>query len=62
MSREVTDSTDIRLSCDWAPDVSDPNNHRHVSILNRQLKELGYQTWFDEEQIMDAFDELISRD
>ena len=49
MSREVTDSTDIRLSCDWAPDVSDPNNHRHVSILNRQLKELGYQTWFDEE-------------
>ena len=62
MSKEATASTDIHLSCDWAPDVSDPNNHHHVPILNRQLKELGYQTWFDDELIMDAFDELISRD
>ena len=59
---EVTHSTDAFLSYNWAPDVSDSNNHHYVSIADKEFKELSYQTWFDVEQIMNAFGELILKE
>ena len=58
----MTHSADVFLSYNWAPDVSDSNNQHHVSISNKELKELSCHTWSDEEQIVNAFGELISKE
>lgn len=40
-------NTDIFLSHNWGEDDSGRDNHYRVSLINKELKKLGYQTWFD---------------
>ena len=47
----MASGTDIFLSHNWGQDESGRNNHERVSIINKELKKIGYQTWFDEERI-----------
>ena len=47
----MASDTDIFLSHNWGEDVSGRDNHERVSIINEELKKIGYQTWFDEERI-----------
>ena len=44
-------NTDIFLSHNWGIDKLGRNNHDRVSTINKELKNLGYRTWFDEERI-----------
>ena len=43
--------TDIFLFHNWGKDESGRDNHYGVSLINKELKDLGYQTWFDEERM-----------
>ena len=43
--------TDIFLSHNWGKDESGRDNHERVSIINKELKKIGYQTWFDSERM-----------
>ena len=45
------DSTDVFLAHDWGTDEQGRNNHDRVSVVNDALKQLGYKTWFDSEQM-----------
>lgn len=47
----MTHNTDLFLSHNWGKDELDRNNHDRVSTINEELKNLGYQTWFDEERM-----------
>ena len=42
---------DVFLTHDWGLDQLNRNNHKRVSEVNRQLKEIGYETWFDDERM-----------
>lgn len=53
--------TDVFLSHNWGKDVSGRDNHERVSIINEELKRLGYQTWFDAERMTGCIAEKISR-
>ena len=44
-------ATDVFLSHNWGNDESGRDNHQRVSLINRDLNNLGYQTWFDEEKM-----------
>ena len=48
------------LSHNWAPDEVGRDNHRRVSIINKELKGMGYQTWFDEDQMRGDIDERMA--
>ena len=43
--------TDVFLSHNWGKDESGRDNHYRVSLINKELKDFGYQTWFDEERM-----------
>ena len=43
--------TDIFLSYNWGEDESGRDNHERVSLINRELQKMGYQTWFDVEDM-----------
>ena len=47
----MTSNTDVFLSHNWGKDESDRDNHQRVSLINKELKERGYLTWFDEEKM-----------
>lgn len=47
----MTHNTDRFLTHNWRKDELDRNNHDRVSTINEELKNLGYQTWFDEERM-----------
>ena len=47
----MTQATDLFLSHNWGEDESGRDNHYRVSLINKELKELGYTTWLDEEHI-----------
>ena len=53
--------TDLFLSHDWGKDESGRDNHYRVSLINTALKELGYQTWFDEERMEGNIEEKMSQ-
>ena len=42
---------DIFLSHNWGHDELGRDNHERVSVINKELKKIGYQTWLDEECI-----------
>ena len=44
-------TTDIFLSHNWGEDGSGRDNHYRVSLINKELKKLGFKPWFDEEQM-----------
>ena len=52
--------TDLFLSHDWGKDELGRSNHYRVSLINRGLQELGYQTWFDDECMEDHIGENMS--
>ena len=47
----MANRTDVFLSHNWGNDETGRNNHNRVSLINKGLKEIGYQTWFDEERM-----------
>ena len=48
-SLDMTHNTDVFLSHNWGNDEFGRNNHDRVSVINEELKKLGFQTWFDQE-------------
>lgn len=51
--------TDFFLSHDWGTDEVGRQNHERVSKVNEKLKEMGFSTWFDEEQLSgDIMDQM----
>ena len=51
--------TDFFLSHDWGRDEVGRKNHDRVSKVNDKLKEMGFITWFDQEQLSgDIMDQM----
>ena len=40
-------TTDVFLSHNWGVDNSVRDNHFRVSLINKELQDIGYKTWFD---------------
>lgn len=53
-------TTDVFLSHDWGIDELGRDNHRRVSIINKELKRMGYKTWFDEDRLCGDIDDQIA--
>ena len=53
--------TDIFLSHNWGEDESGRDNHERVSLINKELQNMGYQTWFDAEQMRGSLVEKMSQ-
>ena len=51
---------DLFLSHNWGRDAFDRDNHGRVSLISRALKNLGYQTWFDEENMSGSIVQQMS--
>ena len=49
--------TDVFLSHNWGKNSI---NHKRVSVINQKLVELGYKTWFDEEQLWGSIDKKMA--
>ena len=56
----MTHSTDVFLSHNWGKDELGRDNHYRVSIINEELKKLGYQTWFDQERMKGEIDNQMA--
>ena len=41
----------VFLSHNWGKDDSGRDNHYRVSLINKELKKIGYQTWFDADRM-----------
>ena len=54
-------ATDVFLSHNWGTDELGRNNHRRVSIINEELKRIGYQTWFDEDRLRGEIDKRMAK-
>ena len=52
--------TDIFLSHNWGKDESGRDNHERVSIINKELQKMGYQTWFDAEHLRGGIAQKMS--
>lgn len=50
--------TDVFLSHNWEEDSV---NHKRVSLINKKLVELGYKTWFDENNMLGCIDEKMAQ-
>ena len=53
--------TDLFLSHNWGKDESGRDNHQRVSLINKELKERGYLTWFDEEKMTGGIVDKMSK-
>ena len=40
-------TADVFLSHNWGVDNSGRDNHFRVSLINKELQDIGYKTWFD---------------
>ena len=47
----MASGTHVFLSHNWGEDDSGRDNHYRVSLINKELKKLGYQTWFDADRM-----------
>ena len=54
-------ATDIFLSYNWDKDESGRDNQHRVSLINTELKDLGYETWFDKERVWGSITEKTSQ-
>jgi WD40 repeat protein len=53
--------TDVFLTHDWGVDELGRANHDRVAIINKELKALGFVTWFDSDKMTgDVVDKMIS--
>lgn len=48
----MTNTTDVFLSHKWGLDELGRDNHDRVSVIDKELKRVGYQTWFDDKQMV----------
>ena len=48
---EMAPGAEVFLSHNRGENKSRHNNHDQVYLINRELKQLDYQTWFDEEKM-----------
>lgn len=53
--------TDVFLSHNWGKDELGRNNHNRVALINKKLKKVGYDTWFDEERMTGDIDKKMSQ-
>ena len=60
-SFKMDDGKDVFLSHDWGKDELGRSNHYRIGLINKGLKELGYQTWFDDECMEDHIGENMSQ-
>lgn len=52
-------TTDVFLSHNWGNDKSGRDNHFRVSLINKELQGVGYQTWFDRDRMKgDLFEQM----
>ena len=49
------------LSHNWGTDELGRDNHRRVLIINKELKRMGYKTWFDEDQLRGDIDKQMAK-
>ena len=52
--------SDVFLSHNWGEDDSGRENHDRVSFINQELKNMGYKTWFDEDEMAGNIAERMS--
>jgi hypothetical protein len=53
--------TDVFLTHDWGIDELGRSNHDRVAVINKELKSLGFVTWFDSDRMTgDVVDQMIS--
>ena len=52
--------TDVFLSHNWGKDGSGRDNHQRVAFINQELKNMGYKTWFDEDEMAGNIAETMS--
>ena len=57
----MSTTTDVFLSHNWGRDKLDRDNHQRVSIIDKELKRLGYKTWFDEDNMRGDIDEQMAK-
>ena len=53
--------TDVFLSHNWGKDETGHDNHERVSLINKELQKMGYQTWFDAECMSGGIVERMSQ-
>ena len=53
--------TDVFLSHNWGSDESGRDNHQRVSLINKELLQRGYKTWFDEDKMTGNIDEKMAK-
>jgi hypothetical protein len=59
--RELNLKADIFLTHDWGIDELGRVNHDRVAAINRELKSLGFVTWFDSDRMTgDVVDQMVS--
>jgi WD40 repeat protein len=59
--RELSLKADIFLTHDWGIDEMGRLNHDRVAAINRELKSLGFVTWFDSDRMTgDVVDQMVS--
>ena len=46
---EMTPGAEVFLSHKWRENESTCNSHDQVSLINKELKQLDYETWFEAE-------------
>jgi hypothetical protein len=58
---ELKPKTDVFLTHDWGIDELGRANHDRVAVINKELKFLGFVTWFDSEKMTgDVVDQMVS--
>lgn len=57
----MTHSTDVFLTHNWGKDELNRNNHYRVSLINKELKKLGYKTWFDDDRMTGKISEQMCK-
>lgn len=53
--------TDVFLCHNWGSDESGRDNHQRVSLINKELLQGGYKTWFNEDKMTGNIDEKMAR-
>ena len=56
-TENVREFYDVFLSHNWGKDSI---NHKRVSVINKKLVELGYKTWFDDDNMWGCTDQKMA--
>ena len=58
----MTNTTDVFVSHNWGLDELGRDNHTRVSIINEELKRLGYKTWFDGDKMTGDIEDQMTKE